>query len=49
MPIYLDLSQWPACTRQPDCGTDERGTYHGRNCARSRYAAEQLDAWKEDH
>lgn len=34
-------TEWPACTMQ-GCGTDSFGPYHGPNCARSKFAAENL-------
>lgn len=42
--IRADMSQWPACTHH-ECGADSFGPYHGVNCARSRFMAEQLQAW----
>ena len=47
MPIAMDTSKWPACTHQ-ECGADTFGPYHGVNCARARFAAEQLENWQKD-
>lgn len=45
MVIYT-TEKWPACT-QDACGVDTFGPYHGQNCARARFAAEWLEAWKD--
>lgn len=46
-PVYLDTTGWPQCTKN-GCGVDSFGAYHGVDCARSRFAAEQLQAWRDD-
>lgn len=46
-PYYGDTKDWPPCSHQ-ECGADSFGPYHGTNCARSRFAAEQLAAWESN-
>lgn len=46
--IRMDMTAWPQCTNQ-GCGIDSSGAYHGIDCARSRFAAEQLEAWQGEN